>query len=153
MGKRCDLKVDHGAFWRRFAGEQSPEDLETTMQLIYRLFTTSPEPVREELNTYIQCAQASLLQWPIAYFDLLCIGPGPSHCSLGVCMRHAARVVLTSAEGDVRHTGHQHVSSAQYTAQRLSGQSCLQEPAGHAGGAAAQPGAALCVARAPGLPH
>ena len=62
MGKRCDLKVDHGAFWRRFAGEQSPEDLETTMQLIYRLFTTSPEPVREELDTYIQCAQPSLLQ-------------------------------------------------------------------------------------------
>jgi hypothetical protein len=66
MGKRCDLKVDHGAFWRRFAGEQSPEDLETAMQLIHCLFTTSPEPVCEELDTYIQCARASFLQRPSA---------------------------------------------------------------------------------------
>ena len=33
MGKRCDLEVDHGAPWRRFAGEQSFKDLETAVQL------------------------------------------------------------------------------------------------------------------------
>ena len=54
MGKRCDLKTDHGAFWRRFSGEQSPEDLETAMQLIYKLFTTTLEPIPAELDTYMQ---------------------------------------------------------------------------------------------------
>ena len=54
MGKRCDLKTDHGAFWRRFSGEQSPEDLETAMQLIYKLFTTNLEPIPAELDTYMQ---------------------------------------------------------------------------------------------------
>ena len=54
MGKRCDLKTDHGAFWRRFSGEQSPEDLETAMQLVYKLFTTTLEPIPAELDTYMQ---------------------------------------------------------------------------------------------------
>lgn len=54
MGKRCDLKTDHGAFWRRFAGEQSPEDLETAMQLIHKLFITALEPIPAELDTYMQ---------------------------------------------------------------------------------------------------
>ena len=75
MGKRCDLKVDHGAFWRRFAGEQSPEDLETAMQLIHCLFTTSPEPVSKELDTYIQCA-ASLFLAAARVPDLACSASG-----------------------------------------------------------------------------
>lgn len=54
MGKRCDLKTDHGAFWRRFSGEQSPEDLKTAMQLVYKLFTTILEPIPAELDTYMQ---------------------------------------------------------------------------------------------------
>ncbi len=54
MGKRCGLKTDHGAFWRKFAGDQSPEDLETAMQLIHKLFTTTLEPVPAELDTYMQ---------------------------------------------------------------------------------------------------
>ena len=54
MGKRCDLKTDHGAFWRRFAGEQSPEDLETAMQLVHKLFTTTLEPIPAELDTYMR---------------------------------------------------------------------------------------------------
>ena len=54
MGKRCDLKTDHGAFWRRFAGEQSPENLETAMQLVHKLFTTTLEPIPGELDTYMR---------------------------------------------------------------------------------------------------
>ena len=36
-GKRVDCKVGESAYWRTFGGDQSPEDLETALQLIYRL--------------------------------------------------------------------------------------------------------------------
>ena len=47
-GKRVEVKVGEGAFWRTFGGDQSPEDLETALQLVYRLFTSTvaPDPVK-----------------------------------------------------------------------------------------------------------
>lgn len=35
-GKRVDVSVGESAYWRTFGGDQSPEDLETALQLIYR---------------------------------------------------------------------------------------------------------------------
>jgi hypothetical protein len=39
-GKRVEIKPAEGAFWRSFSGDQSPEDLETALQLVYKLFTS-----------------------------------------------------------------------------------------------------------------
>lgn len=35
-GKRVEVNVGESAYWRTFGGDQSPEDLETTLQLVYR---------------------------------------------------------------------------------------------------------------------
>lgn len=35
-GKRVDVSVGESAYWRTFGGDQSPEDLETALQLVYR---------------------------------------------------------------------------------------------------------------------
>ncbi len=51
MGKRCEIKVAEGAYWRNFGGEQSPADLETALQLVYKLFTHTVTPVPAELQT------------------------------------------------------------------------------------------------------
>eukprot|EP00951_Prasinocladus_malaysianus_P045799 scaffold618240_cov17-Prasinocladus_malaysianus.AAC.1 len=39
-GKRVEIKPSEGAFWRSFSGDQSPEDIETALQLVYQLFTS-----------------------------------------------------------------------------------------------------------------
>ena len=44
-GKRVEVKPSEGAFWRSISGEQSPHDLETCLQLIYKLFTHKVRPV------------------------------------------------------------------------------------------------------------
>ncbi|BDA41495.1 probable zinc protease PqqL [Coccomyxa sp. Obi] len=54
MGKRCGISVQEGAYWRSIGGEQAPVDLETGLQLIYALFTTSVTPVPAELDTCMQ---------------------------------------------------------------------------------------------------
>ena len=38
MGKRVEISLACSAYNRSFSGEQSPLDLETTFQLLYRLF-------------------------------------------------------------------------------------------------------------------
>lgn len=35
-GKRVEVAVNESAYWRSFGGDQSPEDLETALQLVYR---------------------------------------------------------------------------------------------------------------------
>lgn len=35
-GKRVEVVVNESAYWRSFGGDQSPEDLETALQLVYR---------------------------------------------------------------------------------------------------------------------
>lgn len=50
-GKRVDVSVGESAYWRTFGGDQSPEDLETALQLVYRLFTETVEPVETRLDT------------------------------------------------------------------------------------------------------
>lgn len=35
-GKRVEVAVNESAYWRSFGGNQSPEDLETALQLVYR---------------------------------------------------------------------------------------------------------------------
>ena len=39
-GKRVSVAAGESAYWRTFGGDQSPEDLETALQLVHRLFTT-----------------------------------------------------------------------------------------------------------------
>ena len=59
MGKRCELKMAEGAYWRSLSGEQSPSDLETALQMVHSLFTTAVTPVPSELATCMQCASTS----------------------------------------------------------------------------------------------
>ncbi len=35
-GKRVEVNVGESAYWRTFGGDQSPEDLETALQLVYK---------------------------------------------------------------------------------------------------------------------
>lgn len=60
-GKRAEVKVSEGAFWRTFGGDQSPDDLETALQLVYRLFTTSVTADAAKLATCIRCASLPLI--------------------------------------------------------------------------------------------
>lgn len=39
-GKRASVGAGESPYWRTFGGDQSPEDLETALQLVHRLFTT-----------------------------------------------------------------------------------------------------------------
>ncbi len=65
MGKRCELRMAEGAYWRTLSGEQSPSDLETALQMVHALFTMRVEPVAAELETCMQCAQAPCtFCWP-----------------------------------------------------------------------------------------
>jgi len=59
-GKRVEVKVGEGAFWRTFGGDQSPEDLETALQLVYRLFTSTVVPDPVKLATCLRCICRSL---------------------------------------------------------------------------------------------
>ncbi len=59
-GKRVEVKVGEGAFWRTFGGDQSPEDLETALQLVYRLFTSTVVPDPVKLATCLRCDPAKM---------------------------------------------------------------------------------------------
>lgn len=56
MGKRVQLDVAESAFWRRLGGEQSPQDLELSLQMVHALFTHYVRPVPEELATCLKYA-------------------------------------------------------------------------------------------------
>lgn len=51
MGKRVEISLACSAYNRSFSGEQSPLDLETTFQLLYRLFTHTVKPEDGDLAT------------------------------------------------------------------------------------------------------
>ncbi|KAK9820030.1 hypothetical protein WJX72_005269 [[Myrmecia] bisecta] len=72
MGKRAEIKVQEGAYWRNFGGEQSPADLETAMQMIYKLFTHEVKPVPSELNTclrYLREVVIAQIRNPLHFFN------------------------------------------------------------------------------------
>lgn len=46
-GKRVAVGTGESAYWRTLGGDQSPEDLETALQLVHRLFTTQAKPRTE----------------------------------------------------------------------------------------------------------
>ena len=56
-GKRASVGAGESPYWRTFGGDQSPEDLETALQLVHRLFTTqvlswiAPSPSPLPLST------------------------------------------------------------------------------------------------------
>ena len=54
IGKRVGLSMSEGAYWRKFAGEDSPGDLEAGLQLVHKLFTTDTEPRDEDLKTVME---------------------------------------------------------------------------------------------------
>lgn len=54
MGKRVDLSLNVGAYQRSFQGEQSPMDLDTCFQLLYRLFTHQVKPTDSNLATCLK---------------------------------------------------------------------------------------------------
>lgn len=60
-GKRASVVTNESAYWRLFGGDQSPEDLETALQLVHRLFTTQVEAVESRLETCKQLARESVV--------------------------------------------------------------------------------------------
>lgn len=50
-GKRVQLSMSEGAYWRKFVGESSPGDLELGLQLVHKLFTYSVTPNTQDLKT------------------------------------------------------------------------------------------------------
>lgn len=46
--------MSEGAYWRKFAGEDSPGDLEAGLQLVHKLFTHSVAPRDEDLKTVME---------------------------------------------------------------------------------------------------
>lgn len=58
MGRRIELNLAVAAYSRAFGGEQSPRDLETALQLVYRLFTHRVTANAEQLETILRCVSA-----------------------------------------------------------------------------------------------
>ena len=50
-GKRVQLSMSEGAYWRKFAGEDSPGDMESGLQLVHKLFASNVTPNSEDLQT------------------------------------------------------------------------------------------------------
>ena len=50
-GKRVQLSMSESSYWRKFAGENSPGDLESGLQLVYKLFSHKVTPNTEDLQT------------------------------------------------------------------------------------------------------
>eukprot|EP00892_Ulva_mutabilis_P009176 jgi/Ulvmu1/6630/UM003_0268.1 len=53
-GKRASVAASLSTFWRMLSGDISPLDLETAMQLIHKLFTTTVEADEAHLDTTMQ---------------------------------------------------------------------------------------------------
>ncbi|XP_061994559.1 zinc protease PQQL-like isoform X2 [Rosa rugosa] len=56
-GKRSEVSTKLGAYTRTFAGDCSPSDLETALQLVYQLFTTNVTPGEEDVKIVMQMAE------------------------------------------------------------------------------------------------
>ncbi|XP_015889207.3 zinc protease PQQL-like isoform X2 [Ziziphus jujuba] len=59
-GKRAEVGTKLGAYMRTFSGDCSPSDLETALQLVYQLFTTSVLPGEEDVKIVMQMAEEAV---------------------------------------------------------------------------------------------
>ncbi|KAG0485075.1 hypothetical protein HPP92_009154 [Vanilla planifolia] len=59
-GKRAEVSTKLGAYMRTFSGDCSPSDLETALQLVYQLFSTSVEPRDEEVKIVMQMTEEAI---------------------------------------------------------------------------------------------
>lgn len=59
-GKRAEVGTKLGAYMRTFSGDCSPSDLETALQLVYQLFTTTVEPGEEDVKIVMQMAEEAI---------------------------------------------------------------------------------------------
>ncbi|GIL74679.1 hypothetical protein Vretimale_2315 [Volvox reticuliferus] len=59
-GRRVDVEVTEGAYYRTMRGVQSPTDLETAMQLVHLLFTTQVRLVPEEVETAVKLVRQAI---------------------------------------------------------------------------------------------
>ncbi|KAI3868227.1 hypothetical protein MKW92_045537 [Papaver armeniacum] len=59
-GKRAEVSTRISAYMRSFSGDCSPSDLETALQLVYQLFTTSVVPGDEEVQLVMEMAKESI---------------------------------------------------------------------------------------------
>lgn len=59
-GKRAEVGTKVGAYMRTFSGDCSPSDLETALQLVYKLFSTNVEPRDEEVSLVMQMAEEAI---------------------------------------------------------------------------------------------
>ncbi|PKU71070.1 zinc protease PQQL-like [Dendrobium catenatum] len=59
-GKRAEVGTKVGAYMRTFSGDCSPSDLETALQLVYQLFSTTVEPRDEEIKIVRQMAEEAI---------------------------------------------------------------------------------------------
>ncbi|GIL48315.1 hypothetical protein Vafri_4598 [Volvox africanus] len=59
-GRRVDLEVTEGAYYRIMRGVQSPMDMETAMQLVHLLFTTQVRLVPEEVETAVKLVRQAI---------------------------------------------------------------------------------------------
>ncbi|OIT04261.1 PREDICTED: zinc protease PQQL-like [Nicotiana attenuata] len=59
-GKRAEVGTKLGAYMRTFSGDCSPTDLETALQLVYQLFTTTVEPGEEDVKIVMQMAEEAI---------------------------------------------------------------------------------------------
>lgn len=50
-GKRVQLSMSESAYWRKIAGENSPGDMESGLQLVHKLFSHKVTPNTEDLQT------------------------------------------------------------------------------------------------------
>ncbi|XP_078431997.1 insulinase (Peptidase family M16) protein [Wolffia australiana] len=60
-GKRAEVGTKVGAYMRTFYGDCSPVDLETALQLVYQLFTTTIRPGNEEVKIVMQMTEEAIL--------------------------------------------------------------------------------------------
>lgn len=60
-GKRVQLSMSEGAYWRKFAGEDSPGDMEEGLQLVHKLFQHNVTPNTEDLQTCMTFMRESLI--------------------------------------------------------------------------------------------
>eukprot|EP00249_Psilotum_nudum_P022861 c28663_g1_i1 orf=451-3468(-) len=59
-GKRAQVGMKVGAYMRTFSGDCSPADLETALQLVYQLFSTSVVPGDEEVKLVMEMAREAV---------------------------------------------------------------------------------------------
>ncbi|KAK2986241.1 hypothetical protein RJ640_027336 [Escallonia rubra] len=59
-GKRAEVGTKLGAYMRTFSGDCSPSDLETALQLVYKLFTTDVQPGEEDVKIVMQMAEEAV---------------------------------------------------------------------------------------------